>query len=312
MNCLLCKSKNTKVFKEFKLEDLANIWKPYYDVNLIIKDKVLNLYGCNDCDLQFFDPKYAGDDSFYSELGKLDWYYNHPGKTEYDFVQNYFEDGTKVLDVGCGKAVLLEKTKAKIEYTGLELSTESYRHGQDNNVDILNETIQSHAENNKEKYDVVVSFQVLEHLSEVNTFIKSSVEVLKKGGLYIVAVPNNDSFIKNIPNYTFNLPPHHIILWRKKQLMMIPNYFKNLELVKFQKEDLQDVHLDSADLASKYWLYSKLKFKSIELIDLSSNYQGIIERINKVKDKSENRILSLFLKSKLKDGQSMIAVYKKI
>jgi 2-polyprenyl-3-methyl-5-hydroxy-6-metoxy-1,4-benzoquinol methylase len=310
MNCLLCNSSRLKISEEYATEDLVKLWKPYYEIETIIKDKQLKFYTCTDCQLQFFNPEYAGDDKFYSVLGKEDWYYNHPGKSEYDFVQDYFKDGMKVLDIGCGQAVLLSKTKAKIDYTGIELSSWAVSFGQENGINILNETIQEHAIQHEEKYDVIVSFQVLEHLTEVRTFLNSVLKALKKGGMFIVAMPNNESFISRLPNYTFNLPPHHTILWNKKQLEFIPEIF-DFELIKFSKERIHEVHIDSAKFSTKYWLFSILRSEKVKLIDLSSNYYSKVDKIKRMKGSKMDRLIEFLFKNKNSDGQSMIAVYRK-
>jgi 2-polyprenyl-3-methyl-5-hydroxy-6-metoxy-1,4-benzoquinol methylase len=310
MNCLLCNTTDISILKQYPRESLKKLWAHLYDIDKICKDEFVNLHICNNCGLEFFDPKHAGEDEFYSTLGKLDWYYNHPGKTEYDFVQKYFQDGIRVLDIGCGTGVLLSKTKANIDYTGLELSSGATQIANENGIKVLNETIQNHAETNVDKYDVVVSFQVLEHLTEVKSFIEAALKVLRKGGRFIVAMPNNESFISRIPNYTFNLPPHHVILWKRKQIEFIAKMF-SLELENFHNEELQEVHLESAKNSARYWFVNSLRFKKNDKIDFSSEHlktEKYVHRLNRI---VPGKILDVVLKSKFKDGQSMIAVFKK-
>ncbi|MFK8060221.1 MAG: methyltransferase domain-containing protein [Polaribacter sp.] len=310
MECLLCLSKNTTKNKVSTREEIIKIWKPFYNVEKIFKEEAVYNYKCNNCNLLFFDPKYAGDDDFYSELGKQTWYYEHPGKTEYDYVQQFFKSGFKVLDVGSGIGILKDKTKAEIDYTGLELSTQAVKIATEKGLNVKKETIQEHAENNEEVYDIVVSFQVLEHLTETKTFLESIKKVLKKGGKFVVAMPNNESFISRHPNYTFNLPPHHTILWKKKQLEKLAEIYE-LEVVKIHNEPLQESHRKSAFYASKYWFINSLIFRKIKLIDQSKTHFRINRFINKFDKLLSTSFFKWILKSKIKDGQSIIVVYKK-
>ncbi len=312
MKCLLCKSNEIKIISVFAKKDLDLLWHNIYNINNIIDKENILLYQCSECKLSFFDPKLAGDDAFYSTLGELDWYYEHPGKTEYDFVQQFMKDGIKILDIGAGKGVLYSKTKAKIDYTGLDLSSRAVSDANELNINVINQTIQEHALTNKKKYDLVVSFQVLEHLTEIDSFLSAAIETLKPSGKLVIAVPNNESFISRHPNYTFNLPPHHIILWKKKQLELIPKLFKNIRLNTIKHELLQEVHRDYAFWSAKYWLISMLLGKKPRIIDQSAHHNRVLRFMKKIDSMVPKIIIKKLLKPLCKKGQSTIAVYEKI
>src|SRR5690606_22887486 len=79
-------------------------------------------------------------------------------------------------------------------------------------------------------FDVICSFQVLEHVYEVNDFINNQLRILKKGGRLIVGAPNNNPYLFIHDKYhTLNLPPHHAGLWNKKSLTSLEKVF-NLEV----------------------------------------------------------------------------------
>lgn len=106
--------------------------------------------------------------------------------------------GTKILEVGCGAGILTEAlAKLKANVTALEpseklLSTarEHFQNLQGINVDYTCETIENHAENNKEKYDAVVASEVLEHVVDQKSFLKACVETLKPGGSIFITTLN--------------------------------------------------------------------------------------------------------------------------
>ena len=58
------------------------------------------------------------------------------------------------------------------------------------NLRYVNTTIQDHAAANKEKYDVVVSSEVIEHVTEKEDFVKHCVECVKPGGSILMTTPN--------------------------------------------------------------------------------------------------------------------------
>ena len=108
---------------------------------------------------------------------------------------------------------------------------------------MYNESIQYHSKNNFEKYDIVCSYQVLEHIGKPYSFLKSQIDCLKIGGKLIISVPNNDSFIKLDKGGILNMPPHHMGLWKRRSLKNLTKVF-NLKVVNVHYEPLQDYHLD--------------------------------------------------------------------
>ena len=73
--------------------------------------------------------------------------------------------------------------------TGLDCNTEMLNiakaHGLNkklHNLRYLHSTVEEHVINNREKYDVVVASETIEHVQEQDVFIKCCVECLKPGG----------------------------------------------------------------------------------------------------------------------------------
>jgi 2-polyprenyl-3-methyl-5-hydroxy-6-metoxy-1,4-benzoquinol methylase len=311
MTCLLCDSKNVLIKETYPIEDLKFIWRTFMDISEEMKVDTLHLYQCNNCRLKFFDTLLAGGDKFYSELSNLDWYYNHDGKTEYDFVQKYVKKGDKILDVGAGIGLLATKIKHEIQYTGLELSTKAVDLAHKSGINVIQENLNKHAQNNKSRYDTVCLFQVLEHLTELDDFLKSIHLTLKSKGYFIIAVPNNDGFIAQSPNYTFNLPPHHTILWTEETLRFLAQKY-SFDVSDIEIELLQDVHRDYA--YRSYYIYNikRAFFLPSLLIDKSLSHR-IITRI--VSALFSNNLIKNSLNSyackRQKHGQSIFMVLQK-
>ena len=220
---------------------LRNVYLKQYNTdvgNLVTED--LELYHCENCDLKFFDPMPTGDQNFYADLQKFDWYYKDD-KFEYNYVLPWIKKNSKVLEVGCGKGAFSSLLKTK-DYTGIEFSESARDTGRDLGRNIITESIEHHAEQNKEKYDVVCSFQVLEHTSDPKSFIQGCTDALKPGGTLILTTPAEDSFLQHIQDFTLNMPPHHVTKWTDKCLINLEEEF-NIKCTHLYHEPLNSFHI---------------------------------------------------------------------
>jgi 2-polyprenyl-3-methyl-5-hydroxy-6-metoxy-1,4-benzoquinol methylase len=64
----------------------------------------------------------------------------------------------------------------------------------DKEVNVIEDTIENIHFNEQEKFDVVVNFEVIEHIFSPKKFIENCHKLLKKGGLFIVTCPNGKGF----------------------------------------------------------------------------------------------------------------------
>jgi SAM-dependent methyltransferase len=220
------------------------------DVSRFFSQKEIALYKCLDTGYCFYYPfTISGDSSFYKELQNIHWYYQD-WKYEYAIAAQLIKNSDKVLEVGCGKGSFLKYLKGQnIDACGLELNEEVIMNTQFSDITIKNETIECHADENRSCYDWVVSFQVLEHISDIRSFIEASLATLKKTGKMIIAVPNNNTLYfshygplsKNYDDHQratlMNMPPHHMGLWDEKSLQKMADAF-NLKLEYIYKEPL--------------------------------------------------------------------------
>ncbi len=312
MKCLLCESNNVLIKETHSKKELVVLWKNIYpNIDHELKLNTVLLYQCKNCSLMFFDPVLAGGDKFYSELAKLDWYYDHPGKTEYDYVQKFIKDGDQILDIGSGKGVLFTKIKKKVFYTGLEINSKAVEQAKNSNINVKHEYLSEHAVTNTTTYDVVCLFQVLEHLTELDSFLKSVQHTLKNKGLFIIAVPNNDGFLSNTPNSIFNLPPHHTILWTEKSLRFMAKKY-DFEIVEIEREILQNVHREIAYKSYIVSIFRKLFLLPKLYIDGSSLSQKISTIVDRFYGgRIFEKLLMPIVRRKQKFGQSIIITLQK-
>ena len=208
---------------------------------LVNCDINIKLFECEETGFRFFYPyNIAGDGSFYEKLEGFPWYYAQ-WKWDYEEAAKYINDNSSVLDIGCGEGKFLSYLAAdkNCVVRGLELNHKAKSIAEQNGIDVKNELIQDHAEAHEEKYDVVCFFQVLEHISEVDSFLKSAIKCCKKGGKIIIAVPNNDPYYLTFDKFhLLNLPPHHMNWWNSKSLTAISQTY-NIEIEKIIIQPLE-------------------------------------------------------------------------
>jgi len=202
----------------------------------------IQIYRCLETGYRFFYPlNIDGDGKFYEHLQQFDWYYM-PWKWEHEQTFHLIKPNEIVLEVGCAKGDFIEKlTKSGINCVGLELNQDAVKEGEQRKIKIFNETVQEHAKSNHEKYDVVCSFQVMEHIASIKDVLQASIDSLKKGGKLIISVPNNDSFLGYDTGNYLNMPPHHMGLWNEQSLKSLTSLF-NIKLKEIYFEPLQTYH----------------------------------------------------------------------
>ena len=240
MKCPLCCSDKIHVRSRIKVEGLVALWRSSkVDVSHLIKND-LDFVGCDKCKIEFYYPIFSGDDTFYSTLSGWDWYYKHPGKSEYFYASSLISRGDKVIDIGCGIGEF-SMYMTENDYTGIELSTRAVEIARSMGRNVIQTSVESAAINFREAFDYVTCFQVLEHLTDLGSFFPACINLCKKGGRIILAVPNNEGFLSRAVNNFMNMPPHHTLMWNKDSLFFLASKY-NLRIVDFQYENLQDVH----------------------------------------------------------------------
>ena len=205
----------------------------------------VRVYKCLDTNYAFFYPfNVDGDGPFYEVLQQYDWYYM-PWKWEHQQAATILKEDMKVLEVGSANGDFLKKIKEehKVEVTGIELNLKAAEEARKAGLNIYCEFVQAHAQKFTEHYDLVCSFQVLEHIADVKSFLEANIKCLKKGGKLIVAVPNNQSFLQLDQWNALNLPPHHMGLWDKTSLKNLENIF-NIKMDDYFLEPKQTYHTD--------------------------------------------------------------------
>jgi len=240
----ITKTANIKKIRTIDTEWIINQYEKSFslDVSYLFQNiKTIEVYQCLDTGYSFFYPCIEGDSPFYEHLAKNPWYYM-PWKYEHEATLDMISDNMKVLEIGCGEGEFLHKIQSlfRIKATGLEMNANAILKARGKGLDIRDEYIQKHSSVEQNKYDLVCSFQVLEHIYDVDAVISSSIKCLLPGGKLIISVPNNDSFISEFDNI-LNMPPHHTGLWNEKSLRSLEDFY-DIKVDRIIIEPLQEYH----------------------------------------------------------------------
>ena len=188
---------------------------------------------CGDCGLWFFDSAQALPVD-YDEVYKTpeyeeyhlealshtkDWlvFANYP--TYRPFFERLGASVGTLLDVGCGVGRFCRAACAKgWSVRGIDVSRTAIEAGrQDVPFPMAVMAIEELARGT-EKFDVVTSFEVLEHLAEPRQFIGHIARVLKPGGRFFCTVPNIESPSVRHATRQDWVPPVHVLFFDRHSL----------------------------------------------------------------------------------------------
>ena len=111
----------------------------------------------------------------------------------------------KILDIGCGGGLIAEPmSRMGANVTGIDASSKNIKiakiHAKQNGLKI--EYLNSSPEKNdiNKKFDVILNLEIVEHVENLDLFLKHSSKLLKKNGIMFIATINRtlQSYIKAI------------------------------------------------------------------------------------------------------------------
>ncbi|MCL4706839.1 methyltransferase domain-containing protein [bacterium] len=144
----------------------------------------------------------------------------------YDFARQFVR-GKKVLDVACGAgygAVILQEAGAAL-VVGVDNSTEALAHArahyQNKNLDFVlgnAEDLSPHRD-----FDVVVSFETIEHLQNPEKFLREITRALAPHGMLIISTPQRErGTLKTQPHNRF-----HVREWIREEFEELLSHYFN-------------------------------------------------------------------------------------
>ena len=172
-----------------------------------------------------------------------------------------------ILDIGCGGGLLSEPMqRLGANVTGIDASIKNIKiaklHAQKNNLKINYLCSSPEKLKTKKKYDVILNMEIVEHVDDLQFFLKSCSKLLKKNGIMFIATIN-----KTLKSYIFAIVGAEYILgWLPIGTHEWEKFVKPEELKKILKKN----NLVLNKLDGMYFNIVKNEWKISK--DLSINY----------------------------------------
>ena len=152
----------------------------------------------------------------------------------------------KVLDIGCGGGLLAEPMcRLGAEVTAIDASEKNINvaklHSKKNDLKINYICTSPEKLQIKNKFDVILNMEIVEHVEDVNFFLKSSSKLLKKNGIMFIATLN-----KTLKSYIFAIVgAEYILRWLPIGTHEWEKFVKPEELISILKKN--DLNVDRLD-----------------------------------------------------------------
>ncbi|MGB3052550.1 MAG: class I SAM-dependent methyltransferase [Polyangiales bacterium] len=177
---------------------------------------------------------------------------------------------SKLVDVGTGPGTFLLVAKQRgFSVKGVEPTKLAAEKAGSLGVDMFNGVIEDFAANQDEKFDVVTSFEVLEHVPDPISMLKSIRSILKPDGIFVFSVPNLDDPYCLRQTLPVNIPPIHINFFRRQSMRVA------LEKAGFVTERFATRPIPAASVRNEYGLSGLiLRAPMLALLSLLGKSEG--------------------------------------
>jgi len=143
-----------------------------------------------------------------------------------------------ILDIGCGGGLLSEPMcRLGANVVGIDASQKNIDiakfHAKKNRLKINYMCATPESLKIKKKFDVILNMEIIEHVKDVNFFLKKSSELLKKNGLMFIATLN-----KTLKSYAFAIiGAEYVLQWLPIGTHDWDKFVKPEDLIKINKNN---------------------------------------------------------------------------
>ncbi|MEI8137465.1 MAG: methyltransferase domain-containing protein, partial [Bacteroidota bacterium] len=170
--------------------------------------------------------------------------------TRYQTLLDEFEKyrkTNKILDVGCGRGwFLVEAKKRGWEVYGTEFSPMAIKLCTDSGISMAEGVLDPSKFESKD-FDVITSFEVIEHINNPNQELEAISTLLRKGGLFYITTPNFNSLMRYYLKADYNVIeyPEHLSYYTKSTLNCVVKKHL-LEPIKFQSTGISITRINAS------------------------------------------------------------------
>ena len=143
-----------------------------------------------------------------------------------------------ILEIGCGAGEFLQKVSSGVEYSlGLDINESALELARQKGLEVCAKSVHDL----EKSFDMIVLFEVLEHLKSPGEILRAIERKLNLGGVLVIAVPNPDGYLKDMGVVLLDMPPHHNTGWKKEAFDYLVKML-GMEVMSYETEPLRYVH----------------------------------------------------------------------
>ncbi len=227
-------------------------------------------------------------------------------KQRYEFASK-FVTGKKVLNIGCGpgyaEEILLKSNPFSITSIDYDCSLIEKLNKKNKNPKVVYKEVDAqHLNRLSEKFDVLISFENIEHLPEPVMFLNSIKNVITEGAILLLSTPNAIHYSRQ----TGSMNPYHVREWDYQELLkLLLPYTKSVEtygqVVKYSEEAFNIIEVQIRQLNSLWVVrFEKLLRKLFRRNTLNEfNFLPLFTEIKPISDKDWNNANTFLFHIKL-------------
>ena len=205
-NCILCASVSLKNLKG-------------YEEHYLVK--------CQSCKFVFCEPIPTEREleKHYENYGRNDYLYPLTIKRYHEILDSFepYRKTNKLIDVGCGIGYFLEEAKKRgWEVFGTEFTDEAIEICSKKGIK-MNKGVLNPNNYDSQEFDVITSFEVIEHINNPQEELANFYKILRKGGLVYCTTPNFNSLLRYRLKEKYNVLcyPEHLSYYTPKTLKYV-------------------------------------------------------------------------------------------
>ena len=191
-----------------------------------------DIWQCRQCGLGHthvaaFDPKaYYTEDYFsgghadgYSDYRAAEPVLRREFARSVDFIRRY-RDGGKLLELGCAYGFFLMEAARYFDVAGIELAGEAVGHARRGGLNVLEGSADHINLQRIGSIDLVVLFDVIEHLPDPRATFALCHQLLNPGGVIVLTTGDFGSFLARLAGVRWRLmtPPQHLWFFTQESM----------------------------------------------------------------------------------------------
>lgn len=129
----------------------------------------------------------------------------------------------RILEVGAGSGNFLEivsetLVEYNLELVGIDIDKGASEEAQGRNINVQYANIEDIIHSHNDQYDIIMHFELIEHLIYPRVFLENCLKIIKNGGYILFSTPNGEGFDNKEISYNFEdrmiahsiFPPMHL------------------------------------------------------------------------------------------------------